>query len=86
MHVNGEPVIIDFSIQEEKEYSFYVGPALFNLHFKKNRRQFSYELIQDENTPTQLNLARKQSEKQDVLYMCVGAGVVLGGILIVLLL
>jgi hypothetical protein len=76
MHVNKEPVIIDFSIKEEKDYSFYVGPQLFNLNFKKVSDSFTYILERDLEVPTQLNKARKESAKQDIYYMCVGAGVV----------
>ena len=83
MHVNGEPMIIDFSIKDAKEYSFYVGPQLFNLHFEKSSEQFIYNLVRDEETPTQLNVARKKSEQEDVWYMCAGAGV--GVVAIILL-
>lgn len=76
MHVNGDPIIIDFSIKDEKEYSFYVGPQLFNLHFKKSSEEFIYNLERDDETPTRLNMARKKSEQEDVWYMCAGAGMV----------
>lgn len=76
MHVNGEPMIIDFSIKEAKEYSFYVGPQLFNLHFEKSSEQFIYNLVRDEETPTQLNIARKKSEQEDILLRLGGSFVV----------
>lgn len=86
MHVNKEPIIIDFSIKENKEYSFYVGPQLFNLNFKKASDSFTYSLERDLKAPTQLNKARKANDKEDIVYMCVGAGVVGVIVLSVLLL
>lgn len=85
MHVNGDPIIIDFSITDDKDYSFYVGPQLFNLHFEKSNEQFIYTLERNEDTPTKLNMARKKSEQEDVWYMCAGAGVVMVIILGVIL-
>jgi len=88
VHCNGKIIIIDFDIKEEKQYSFYLGPELFNLDFKNGDKegQFVYSILKDNTTPTPLNIAREKSEKEDHLLMAIGAGIVSVIVLVILFL
>ncbi len=76
VHVNGKIIVIDFKIQHQKQYSFYMGPELFNLTIKPEGKAYVYELLKDNESPTPLNLARAQSEKEDMRLMALGFGFV----------
>lgn len=76
VHVNGKIIVIDFNIKEDKQYSFYLGPELFNLNIKQEDQSYKYEMLKDNQSPTPLNLARAKSEKEDMRLMAMGFGFV----------
>ncbi len=87
VHCNGKIIIIDFDIKDEKQYSFFLGPELFNLNFtKQDDDSFVYSILKDNDAPTPLNEARRKSEKEDKQLMLIGLCVVSLIVLIILFL
>lgn len=85
VYINDKIIIIDFNIREDKQYSFYLGPELFDLSLKKELAGFNYEMKKNLEAPTALNEARRQSEKEDLQLMSIG-GLVVSSILVFLFL
>ncbi len=64
VYCNDSIVIIDFSILEQKKYSFYVGEEFFELYLNKNEdASFSYELKINNTVNTPLNKQRNAEQK-----------------------
>lgn len=58
-------VIIDFSINKSKTYSFYVGDVLFELCLNKESQDtFQYEIKINSEISTPLNLVLKKENKR----------------------
>jgi len=76
VHCNNEIMLIDFNIDENKEYNFYMGPELVNLNLKKDEKgQFSYGLVIDKKTNTPLNQQRRlieRKEKRQLFFLGLG--------------
>ena len=69
VHCNENIVIIDFSILETKQYSFYVGQEFFELDLtKKPKNTFSYQLRINQKINSPLNILRRKYEKRYNLY------------------
>lgn len=63
VYCNDAVVIVDFSILEQKKYSFYVSEEFFELFLNKNEDgAFTYELKINSVVNTPLNKVRKQHQ------------------------
>jgi len=85
VYINNKITIIDFNIKEDKQYSFYLGPELFDLSLNKELSGFSYSMEKNLEAPTALNEARRLSEKEDMELISIG-GLVVSSILLFLFL
>jgi len=85
VYVNNDIIIIDFNITEDKQYSFYLGPELFDLTLKNSPTGFTYAIEKNLEAPTALNEARRKSDQEDIQLMSIG-GLVVSSILVFLFL
>ena len=71
IHINRKPIVIDFSIKETKQYSFYIGHELCEMKIEKDIDQYSYCFNTNQNMDTPLNLARKQQSRKYFMFIIV---------------
>jgi len=76
VYCNKTIMLVDFSILETKQYSFYIGPEFFELKLEKDNDQtegFNYELKVNKELNTTLNQIRKVSNlKNNIIAACLG--------------
>ena len=76
VHCNDHIMLIDFNVNEDKEYHFYMGPELVNLSLTKDSKgNFSYGLVIDQKANTPLNNQRRiieAKEKKQLYILAVG--------------
>ena len=71
IHINKKPIVVDFSIKEAKQYSFYVGHELCEMKIEKETDKYSYSFVTNQEVDTPLNLARKQQSKKYFVFIVV---------------
>lgn len=67
VHCNSNIIIIDFSILEDKSYSFFIEDELCELKIEKNDNKFLYSFVTNGQVNTPLNIARKKRDKRDLV-------------------
>ena len=76
VYINNRITIIDFNIKDDKQYSFYLGPELFDLRLHKEMAGFTYSIEKNLEAPTALNEARRRSDREDLQLMSIGGAVI----------
>lgn len=71
IHINRKPIVVDFSVKETKQYSFYVGHELCEMKIEKDTDQYYYYFNTNQNADTPLNLARKQQSRKYFMFIIV---------------
>jgi len=64
VHCNSKIILIDFSILDEKSYSFFIEEELCELFIEKNNGEFSYRFETNAKVNTPLNQARKKLDRK----------------------
>lgn len=64
VQIEGKPIIIDFRVKKDKQYTFYTGEELCHLDIKQEFESFSYSLQTNTSLQTPLNQARKMQSKR----------------------
>jgi hypothetical protein len=76
LYCNESIVLIDFSILDNKKYSFFIGEEFIELDLEKDlskKQKFNYKLKINKEANTSLNKLRKISNKKDnILAACLG--------------
>ena len=67
VHCNSNIIIIDFSILDDKSYSFFIEEELCELKIQKEDGQFLYSFETNGQVNTPLNQARKKRNKRDLV-------------------
>ena len=76
IHCNSKVVLVDFSVKESKDYSFFIDDEFFVLEVEKKDGQFLYGLELNTSADTPLNKIRK---KRDIKHL-VGVGLIIAAI------
>jgi len=76
IYINRKPIVIDFNIKENKQYSFYVGHELCEMKIEKENDRYSYSFVTNLEINTPLNLARKEQSRKYFIFIIV-IGVIL---------
>lgn len=71
IHINRKPIVVDFSIKDTKQYSFYVGHELCEMKIEKNINEYSYSFVTNQDVDTPLNLARKEQSKKYFIFIII---------------
>ncbi len=79
IHCNSKVVLVDFSVKESKDYSFFIDDEFFVLEVEKQDGQFLYGLELNTSADTPLNKIRK---KRDIKHL-VGVGLIIAAIFVV---
>lgn len=79
LHCDQNPLIIDFSIKESKDYHFYIEEEMLTLNICKNEDDsFSYSLMRDDTIITPFTIALKnQNNRYNLVAAFLGLSVVL---------
>lgn len=86
IYCNNAVLVIDFNVQQNKEYSFFIGEELIELSITKaNEAQFDYDCQINKKAPTMRNLAREKAMKQERKHNFWAAGMLLTLIFLVYL-
>jgi hypothetical protein len=64
VHCNGSVLVIDFMVNDTKDYSFMLGDDLFTLHLVREPTRFTYSLTADEKVDSSRNRRRKLEQKR----------------------
>ena len=80
IHCNEELLLVDFSIVDDKQYSFYIGEEFFELDLRKRSEAFTYELKINKEISTPLNNIRNKVENEYATISIVLAIMFVGGI------
>ena len=53
IYCQGEIMVIDFNVKDDKEYSFFIENKLVKIHLERNPdNSFSYQLVEEDNSLT----------------------------------
>jgi len=83
IYVNGEPVIIDFGVEDSKSYSLVVGTVLYDLILKKVGLNFDYDFKRNEAYIEELQEKRKEEEEGEKVILLVAICIILAVIYII---
>lgn len=62
---NSRIVLIDFSVQQSKQYSFFIDDELFEFSINRQHDRYAYECNINEEADTPRNRIRKEQKKND---------------------
>jgi len=77
VHCNSKIMLIDFSILEEKSYSFFIEEELCELFIAKEGDEFTYRFETNAKVNTPLNQARKKQDRKHLYQSLAFMGAVL---------
>jgi len=80
LYVNNKITLIDFGVQDSKDYSFFLEEELFELKITKTGTSYNYALVHNEELDTPFNKQRRSQQRFNRLSQWVG------GVLLLLLL
>lgn len=86
VYCNSNIMVIDFSILDTKQYSFYVGEEFFELNLELQDSLFHYELKINDTVRSPLNKIRNNLQRRYNM-ISLGIGVLIcGGIILAVIL
>jgi hypothetical protein len=83
LYINNMISVIDFSVTEEKTYSFFIEDEFCELSMRKEEHHWSYDFLINTEIQTPANIIRR---KREVRYMIYGIAFLILFAIIVLLL
>lgn len=77
VYLNNAIMIIDFKINGNKDYHFYIGHEFMHLRIVKKSDQYEYQLSVDTESDTPYNLSLRKGAREEQSMMMVGMGIII---------